>query len=82
MNLENGGNKMKKSKKKVASTMDERAQLISGESSARGYWVAMLGIFCNDYGCEQDTLRRISAVTINHHFLWFYVPSISSQRIT
>ena len=36
---------MKKSKKKVASTMDERAQLISGESSARGYWVAMLGIF-------------------------------------
>ena len=27
---------MKKSKKKVASTMDERAQLISGESSARG----------------------------------------------
>ena len=45
MNLENGGNKMKKSKKKVASTMDERAQLISGESSARGYWVAMLGMF-------------------------------------
>ena len=36
---------MKKSKKKVASTMDERAQLISGESSARGYWIAMLGIF-------------------------------------
>lgn len=36
---------MKKSKKKVASTMDERAQLISGESSARGYWVAMLGLF-------------------------------------
>ena len=36
---------MKKSKKKVASTMDERAQLISGESSARGYWVAMLGMF-------------------------------------
>ena len=36
---------MKKSKKKVASMMDERAQLISGESSARGYWVAMLGIF-------------------------------------
>lgn len=36
---------MKKSQKKVASTMDERAQLISGESSARGYWVAMLGIF-------------------------------------
>ncbi len=35
---------MKKSKKKVASTMDERAQLISAESSARGYWVAMLGI--------------------------------------
>lgn len=45
MNLENGGNKMKKSKKKVASTMDERAQLISGESAARGYWVAMLGMF-------------------------------------
>ena len=36
---------MKKSQKKVASTMDERAQLISGESSARGYWVAMLGLF-------------------------------------
>ena len=36
---------MKKSKKKVASTMDERAQLISGESAARGYWVAMLGLF-------------------------------------
>ena len=36
---------MKKSKKKVASTMDERAQLISGESSARGYWIAMLGMF-------------------------------------
>ena len=27
MNLENGGNKMKKSKKKVASTMDERASV-------------------------------------------------------
>ncbi len=25
--------------------MDERAQLISGESAARGYWVAMLGMF-------------------------------------
>ena len=36
---------MKKSQKKVASTMDERAQLISGESAARGYWVAMLGMF-------------------------------------
>lgn len=36
---------MKKSKKKVASTMDERAQLISAESAARGYWVAMLGMF-------------------------------------
>ena len=36
---------MKKSKKKVASTMDERARLISAESAARGYWVAMLGIF-------------------------------------
>ena len=36
---------MKKSQKKVASTMDERAQLISGESSARGYWIAMLGMF-------------------------------------
>ena len=36
---------MKKSKKKVASTMDERAQLISGESSARAYWVVMLGLF-------------------------------------
>ena len=45
MNLENGGNKMKKSKKKVVSTMDERARLISGESAAGGYWVAMLGIF-------------------------------------
>ncbi|WP_295592691.1 hypothetical protein [uncultured Streptococcus sp.] len=45
MNLENGGNKMKKSKKKVVSTMDERARLISAESAARGYWVAMLGIF-------------------------------------
>ena len=29
---------MKKSEKKVANMMDERAQLISGESSARGYW--------------------------------------------
>ena len=36
---------MKKSEKKVASTMDERARLISGESAAGGYWVAMLGIF-------------------------------------
>lgn len=36
---------MKKSKKKVASTMDERARLISGESAAGGYWVAMLGLF-------------------------------------
>lgn len=45
MNLENGGNKMKKSKKKLASTMDERARLISAESAAGGYWVAMLGIF-------------------------------------
>ena len=36
---------MKKSKKKVASMMDERAQLISAESSARAYWVAILGIF-------------------------------------
>lgn len=36
---------MKKSKKKVVSTMDERARLISGESAAGGYWVAMLGIF-------------------------------------
>lgn len=36
---------MKKSKKKVASMMDERARLISGESVAGGYWVAMLGIF-------------------------------------
>ena len=36
---------MKKSKKKVASTMDERARLISAESAAGGYWVAMLGIF-------------------------------------
>lgn len=36
---------MKKSKKKVASTMDERARLISAESSARAYWVAMLGMF-------------------------------------
>ena len=61
---------MKKSKKKVASTMDERAQLISGESSARGYWVAMLGIFVT------------IMVASKTHFLWFYVPSISSQRIT
>ena len=45
MNLENGGNKMKKSEKKVANMMDERAQLISAESSARAYWVAILGIF-------------------------------------
>ncbi|MDM0093383.1 hypothetical protein QTH68_08070 [Streptococcus sp. VTCC 12814] len=45
MNLENGGNKMKKSKKKVVSTMDERARLISAESAAGGYWVAMLGMF-------------------------------------
>ena len=36
---------MKKSQKKVASTMDERARLISAESSARAYWVAMLGLF-------------------------------------
>ena len=36
---------MKKSKKKVASTMDERARLISAESVARGYWVAMIGMF-------------------------------------
>jgi len=28
---------MKKSKKKVASTMDERAQLISAESASGGY---------------------------------------------
>lgn len=36
---------MKKSKKKVVSTMDERARLISTESAAIAYWVAMLGIF-------------------------------------
>lgn len=36
---------MKKSEKKVASTMDERTRLISAESSARAYWVAMLGLF-------------------------------------
>ena len=36
---------MKKSKKKVDSIMDERARLISAESAAGGYWVAMLGIF-------------------------------------
>ena len=36
---------MKKSKKKVASTMDERARLISAESAAGGYWVAMVGMF-------------------------------------
>ena len=36
---------MKKSKKKVASTMDERARLISAESAAGGYWVAMIGMF-------------------------------------
>lgn len=36
---------MKKSKKKVASTMDERARLISAESAAIAYWVAMLGLF-------------------------------------
>ena len=36
---------MKKSKKKVASMMDERARLISGESAAIAYWVAMLGLF-------------------------------------
>lgn len=35
---------MKKSKKKVVSTMDERARLISTESAAIAYWVAMLGI--------------------------------------
>ena len=44
MNLENGGNKMKKSKKKVVSTMDERARLISAESAAIAYWVVILGI--------------------------------------
>lgn len=36
---------MKKSKKKVVSTMDERARLISAESAAIAYWVAMLGLF-------------------------------------
>ena len=36
---------MKKSKKQVASMMDERARLISGESAAIAYWVAMLGLF-------------------------------------
>ena len=36
---------MKKSKKKIASTMDERARLISAESAAIAYWVAMLGLF-------------------------------------
>lgn len=36
---------MKKSKKKIASTMDERARLISAESATIAYWVAMLGIF-------------------------------------
>lgn len=36
---------MKKSKKKVVSTMDERARLISTESAAIAYWVAMLGLF-------------------------------------
>lgn len=35
---------MKKSKKKVVSTMDERVRLISTESAAIAYWVAMLGI--------------------------------------
>ena len=44
MNLENGGNKMKRSKKKVVSTMDERVRLISTESAAIAYWVAVLGI--------------------------------------
>ena len=73
---------MKKSKKKVASTMDERAQLISGESSARGYWVAMLGIFVTIMVASKTHSIELAAVTINHHFLWFYVPSISSQRIT
>lgn len=73
---------MKKSQKKVASTMDERASV----DQRRIFCQRLLGshawYICNDYGCQQDTLRRISAVTINHHFLWFYVPSISSQRIT
>ena len=36
---------MKKSKKKVVSTMDERARLISTESAAIAYWVDMLGLF-------------------------------------
>ena len=36
---------MKKSKKKVVSTMDERARLISTESADIAYWVAMLGLF-------------------------------------
>lgn len=35
---------MKRSKKKVVSTMDERVRLISTESAAIAYWVAMLGI--------------------------------------
>lgn len=35
---------MKRSKKKVVSTMDERVRLISTESAAIAYWVAVLGI--------------------------------------
>ncbi|MFR2192559.1 MAG: hypothetical protein ACLS5G_05685 [Streptococcus sp.] len=72
---------MKKSKKKVASTMDERAQLISGESSARGYWVAMLGIFVTIMvASKTHSVELVQSLLII--FLWFYVPSISSQRIT
>ncbi len=59
---------MKKSKKKVASTMDERAQLISGESSARGYWVAMLGIFVTILVASKTHSLELAAVIINHHF--------------
>ena len=73
---------MKKSQKKVASTMDERAQLISGESSARGYWIAMLGIFVTIMVASKTHSIELVQSPINHHFLWFYVPSISSQRIT
>ncbi len=50
----------------------------SAESSARGYWVAMHGLFVTILVASKTHLSNY-AVTINH--FWFYVPSISSQRI-
>ena len=41
---------MKKSKKKVASTMDERAQLISNSICCWRLWSSHDWYICNDYG--------------------------------